>query len=84
MTCFCQKKLTFVIAFPLFTSNIRGLQPQASHSEFSWMVARIWPRDIFFEKKLKIQVEHPRNVKNSKNIHFGRLARPTPNLLNPK
>ena len=65
---FCQQTVTFVIAFPLFTSNVRGLQPQASHCEVSWMVARIWPRDIFFEKDLKIQVEYPTNVKNSKNL----------------
>jgi hypothetical protein len=42
--------------YPLFRAYIRQLQPQASHCNVSWMVARIWPGDIFFEKVLIIQV----------------------------
>ena len=53
---FPPKLITFLIAFPFFSSNIGGLQPQASHCNVPWMVARIWPRDIFLEKVLIIQV----------------------------
>ena len=53
---FSSKTITFVIAFSSFPSNIRGLQPQASHCNVPWMVARIWPGDIFFKTVLRIQV----------------------------
>ena len=56
MSCVLPKTNTFVIAFPFFRSNIGGLQPQASHCNVPWMVARIWPGDICFEKMLRIQV----------------------------
>ena len=56
MSFFRPKTITFVIAFPIFPSNIGGLQPQASHCNVPWMVARIWPGDICFEKVLRIQV----------------------------
>ena len=56
MSCFHPKTITFVIAFPFSQTNIGGLQPQASHCNVPWMVVRIWPGDIFFEKVLRIQV----------------------------
>ena len=56
---FSSTNVTFAIAFPFFPSNIGGLQPQASHCNVSWMVARIWPGYIFFEKVVQILVEHP-------------------------
>ena len=46
----------FCNSISFFRSNIGGLQPQASHCNVPWMVARIWPRDIFFEKVLIIQL----------------------------
>ena len=56
MSLFSPKTILFVIAFLFFPSIIRRLQPQASHCNVPWMVARIWSGDIFFETVLKIQV----------------------------
>ena len=56
MQLFHPKTITFFIAFPIFPSIRRRLQPQASHCNVPWMVARIRPGDIFFEKVLIIQV----------------------------
>ena len=65
------KTITFVIAFPIFSSNIGGLQPQASHCNVPWMVARIWPGDIFFEKVLIIQNPSERAAPRLGRRHYG-------------
>ena len=61
--------------YPLFRAYIRQLQPQASHCNVSWMVARIWPGDICCWRSFENPSGTPfsTNVKNTcKKYNFPR------------